>query len=179
MPVSQGASLGEIKKEVAKFMTWREFNYNCHISLKHRFAYFETPKVGCSSIKYAMMHLELEGFSPRITDPHLTFYNMPTVKPYQLDTAHLYDVLFTDRFFRFSFVRNPFTRTLSAYLDKIKRPKRLAGSISRALGLMPGASTDMTFGEFLDFIIRTPAFQQDKHWRPQNQVLLYGLIEFH
>ena len=171
--------LPELKQRISTYMSWREFNFNCHISLKHEFVYLETPKVGCSSIKFAMMHLELEDFALRIEDPHLAFYNMPTVKPYQLDTDLLHEVLFSDRFFRFSFVRNPYTRTLSAYIDKIQRPEKLAGSISRALGVMPGSSIDMSYEEFLSFVLETPALKQDKHWRPQNQMLLHGLLDFH
>lgn len=67
--------------------------------------------------------------------------------------------------FRFAFVRDPYTRVLSAYLDKIAsgREPRFA----KWLGLPEGAS-------FLDFLRRISEQNVDamnRHWRPQSALI--------
>lgn len=68
--------------------------------------------------------------------------------------------------FRFTVVRNPYTRTLSAYLDKIER---------RALR----AGVESSFGDFLRKAKQQPRFlYSNAHWAPQSSLMLIPVHEF-
>ncbi|WP_306250816.1 sulfotransferase family protein [Parvularcula sp. IMCC14364] len=176
---AQIISYRDFHRSVNKRIKWHEFNLNCMISLKHRYLYVETPKVACSTIKLALMKLETEGLNYDAKVPHPTLFESPVVKPYHLSDELLHEVFFSDKFFRFSFVRNPYTRVLSAYLDKIDRKKNPVKQVRRALGHDAEADVDITFEQFLDAINLTKQRDQDKHWRPQSELLLNGYLDFH
>ncbi len=74
-----------------------------------------------------------------------------------------------DRFaslFKFTVVRNPYTRTLSAYLDKIER---------RALR----EGRESSFGDFLRKAKAQPRFlYSNAHWAPQSSLMLIPINKF-
>jgi ankyrin repeat protein len=101
------------------------------------------------------------------------------------DSVHVDDILSFQNFpltdprpFTFSFVRNPYARALSAYLDKIhagtgKKLARAAFCIQYKLD--PGI--DISFREFLHCVRSSTACELDPHWRTQaHNLLLGGLI---
>ena len=69
-----------------------------------------------------------------------------------------------EELFRFVIVRNPFTRTLSAYLDKVERRALRAGRESY----------------FKDFLVQLDAgkLHANGHWVPQSDLLLIPLDQF-
>lgn len=69
-----------------------------------------------------------------------------------------------DNFFRFVFVRNPFTRTLSAYLDKVER---------RAVEKNKPSS----FKSFL-YQLEAGRLHSNAHWAPQYNLLLIPVDQF-
>ena len=83
-----------------------------------------------------------------------------------------------DKYFKFTFVRNPFTRVLSAYLDKIVR----VGSHrhSRRYGqwaAKKGASNTPSFADFCNYL-DDGGLYEDAHWAPQLDCLLIPVSEF-
>jgi hypothetical protein len=72
----------------------------------------------------------------------------------------------SEGWFRFTFVRNPFVRVLSCYLDKIVNsiPERMR--LLPILGLDPKAGAP-DFRSFLEAIAATPLPDHDVHWAPQ------------
>lgn len=66
--------------------------------------------------------------------------------------------------FRFTFVRNPYTRLLSAYLDKVERKALMRGRAS-------------SFGEFVDYLERGGLYR-NLHWAPQHALLLLPTERF-
>ncbi len=74
-----------------------------------------------------------------------------------------------DRFaslFKFTVVRNPYTRTLSAYLDKIERRAVREGRES-------------SFGDFLRKAKKHPRFLYgNAHWAPQSSLMLIPVSQF-
>lgn len=69
-----------------------------------------------------------------------------------------------EKMFRFTVVRNPFTRTLSAYLDKIERRAR-------------SAQRESSFCEFLQGLANGKLYS-NAHWAPQHSLLLLPFDDF-
>lgn len=177
--------MGKAKREFRKddifdYMSWREFNYCANISLKHKYLYIETPKVACSTIKNSLMRLEIDDLPYDTKKIHVSIFESPLLKPYQLPPDLLSEVLFGDSFFRFSFVRNPYTRILSAFLEKILRNHPNTQNLREQLNLHPDEKGALaTFEEFLHIIDATAATEHDRHWRPQHLLLLEGWLNMH
>lgn len=71
--------------------------------------------------------------------------------------------------FKFTFVRNPFTRTLSAYLDKIAGRKPQSEPFYD--WFRPATPREQTFTDFCDFLA-AGGLWGDMHWAPQAGILL-------
>src|ERR1700722_16343751 len=100
-----------------------------HYSSRYRYLYVDTPKVACSTIKYTLQCAELGQQATTRTNPIPARYGYSSSlldihdrrkSPLRWpgDAYELQEFVRTSRF-AFCFVRNPFSRTLSAYLDKI------------------------------------------------------------
>jgi hypothetical protein len=74
-------------------------------------------------------------------------------------------------YFKFSIVRNPYTRTLSAYLDKIARGKVVPKDLLRVSGGKPPSFLD--FCRYLD----QGGLYDGVHWAPQTSMLVIPLSE--
>jgi hypothetical protein len=72
------------------------------------------------------------------------------------------DIL-SDDVFIFSFVRNPYERILSCYLDKIKNPKNYLGFLRYGNRFYK----EMNFEDFLEEVNKIPDAEADKHFRSQ------------
>jgi len=139
------------------------------ISFKNKYIYFEVAKSGSTSLKHMLHQVEKLGL-PRVGNipPHALPLSSPFVKPYQLTRQQLVEIFADRSFFKFSFVRNPYVRLLSGYLDKIVHAEPEKQLILRALGRdKPDSSTDVSFAEFVDVIAQQPPGQRNKHWRLQ------------
>jgi len=173
--------ISDFENELAAFMTLREFNYQVNISLKHKYVYLEVAKAACSTIKKRLIDYEVAPLSYGDRKIHTDNFSSPFVKPFQLDSTALQHILFSGEFYRFSFVRNPYARVLSAYLDKIVQHKPQVRKVLRILGLPDDddavAGTDLTFEQFVESIENTPLKSLDHHWRPQYLQLMHPLLK--
>ena len=79
------------------------------------------------------------------------------------------EVIDFERLFKFIFVRNPYTRTLSAYLDKIVRGKGVPETLTNGC--------ESTFLEFCQFL-RDGGLYSNIHWAPQTSIMLLPLRDF-
>ena len=107
-------------REFAPKITWIEINQNFQISLLYKFLYVETAKVACSTIKSRLYPYILNGLLPP-KEVHPGVFGSPFARPFQLPSDFNKRIISGDDFFRFTFVREPVERVLSAYLDKISR----------------------------------------------------------
>lgn len=146
-------------------------NYLYNISRKHRVLYVETPKVACSTIKRGLQLAEGNGDVP--SDVHKRA-DSPMASP--KDDPALFQEAVFGSYFRFCFVRNPFGRILSCYLDKFvkspwERERRLP-----AFGFPPEYS--LSFKEFLTIIADQPNKDKDIHWMPQVDLLSIDVVSY-
>ena len=153
----------------AKYTTLEQLNYAVYVSLKNKYVFVETAKVACSTIKLTLQRFELgdENFSrENFEDIHDRNFS-PLLKLQQVPN---FDVLLKqDHYFRFCFVRNPYTRILSAYLDKIAgnsfREKSIV--LSQLGHNMRDMSIPISFEQFVSAVEKQPLSMMDNHWRPQ------------
>jgi len=75
-----------------------------------------------------------------------------------------------ESFFKFVFVRNPYTRVLSAYRDKISGGRRQARKFHR-WATRKGLSADPCFANFCRYLAEAGLYE-DPHWAPQKDCLL-------
>jgi hypothetical protein len=168
----------------------RYFSYDKHrffnlleSSERFKYAYIETPKVACSTIKYYLQLLEYDGDRSKI------YYNVhirsesPIRRVHELkySEAQITQLLLGAEYFHFTFVRNPYTRVLSCYLEKIvqrmftndfvQQDMKKKGTDERFANLGIDVSVDVSFVEFLRAVKNQSINEMDIHWMPQADIL--------
>lgn len=143
-------------------------NYLCHWSMTHRFVYVEVPKAGCTTIKRVLQQAEAGGTltyeRPGIVHDRA---HSPLLAPKD-DPAGFREAL-RGGSFCFCFVRNPFTRTLSAYLDKMVANGHERRRLAPKLGLDPDRPP--SFAGFLGAVAEQANQDRDIHWKSQAYLL--------
>ena len=175
------SDLGPVTREYVKAMGWRSVNMHTHISLVHSYVYIEVPKAGCGTMKATLGGLEAARKGPglvrRVQEvPHNRINATPFVKPFQLPPDLLEETLASTSYRRFTVVRDPATRVLSSYLEKIVQGLKQSEPIAATLGI---PASEITFEQFLGVIDEQPSREQDPHWRRQADHLGWGIIDYH
>ena len=148
-----------------------------HASRKHRFIYVANPKVGCSSIIWTLRRFE--GGDPELTPDRVGDIHdrrgSPLVRLSDLDSPR---PLEDPDYFRFTFVRNPFDRLMSCYLQKIVRDTPERATLLTLLGRPPRDDDSIGFDEFIEAISKQTPAEMDPHWRVQGRQTLQDVIEY-
>ncbi|MDK3074537.1 sulfotransferase family 2 domain-containing protein [Sedimentitalea sp. JM2-8] len=113
----------DMKQALQDRMPLRQVNEALLISLRNRFMFARVPKVANSSLKHLIYNMEKMPWSDPIREDMVHDSNYgPVLRPALLgyESPILHRALFSDRFFRFTFVRNPYARALSGYLDRYR-----------------------------------------------------------
>lgn len=154
-----------------------DFVHSTYCSLKHHYFYGESPKTGCSTIKKVLIQAEL-GERFHFDFPDYIHYRefTPFLKVSQVGQLERFfqrqDIL------KFCFVRNPYTRLLSCYLDKIKKDKFQSRQIKIQLGLDPDNQASISFQDFVEAVVQQPVEKMDQHWRIQYYQTFQSNIEY-
>jgi Sulfotransferase family len=160
-----------------------EFNYAYNLSLKNNYLYIENAKSACTTIKHNLGVLEFSDAGigddlPRkyLDNVHANVIGTPFVKPFMLGEKVFNELIADGHLTIFTAVRNPFTRILSAYLDKVTR--KLPESIEIYEYLESPISTDLSFKDFLKAIaaMKNDGRVLEKHWREQSLQCGSGLL---
>ena len=180
------ADLGPVTREYVAAMGWRSVNLHTHISLVNRYAYVEVPKAGCGTMKATLGGMEAARMGPAMVgrvqeNPHDRMRATPFVKPFQLSPAMLEEVFTSSDFRRFTVVRDPASRALSGYIEKIGQGLKQSEPIVAAINASTGrdvAPADITLEQFLDVIGAQSSRDQDPHWRRQADNLGLGIVDY-
>ncbi len=164
----------------------RQFNEAFLISLPNRFVFARMPKVANSTLKHLIYSMEKMPWGRPIRDDliHDSHYGTVT-RPAMLGFSSqiLHDALFSDQFFRFTVVRNPYAKTLSGYLDRYMSPnssiRRIVNKIAAANGWLPSQDGDVTFSTYLRAIGDMPTRHMEVHVSPQVTQSLHDLVSYH
>ena len=149
-----------------------------YFSERFGYTYVSTAKVACSTIKHVMQRAEsgpsqssrddsssnpygYSDFLLKVHDRNQSLLRWPANN----DELHQ----FIGRSRRvFCLIRNPFTRVLSAYLDKIAANLNRRRAFMAELGVADVAPDDVvTFVDFLRLVRAQPVESMNGHWRPQ------------
>ena len=103
--------------------------------------------------------------------------------------AEAMEILNDKNYFKFSIVRNPWTRIISAYLDKFvikphirksfflpRNIKEVIEASYKSKGLEPDYKKSISFRQFVEYVSTTDDKYLDGHWKPQH--LYLGDTEF-
>lgn len=180
------AELGKTTRAYVKSMGWRSLNLHTHISLVNRYVYVEVPKAGCGTMKATLGGMEAARQSQAAVlrvqeNPHDRSKATPFVKPFQLPPDLLEEALRGRKWTRFTVVREPASRLLSGYLEKIRQGLQQSEPILAALkeqGSGPDLAQDISFAEFVEVVAAQDSRDQDPHWRRQTDQIGFGIIDY-
>jgi hypothetical protein len=173
------SSLRELLCRLANRVTWPEADYL--LDPQQRFIYCPIAKAACSSVK--RWFLEISGDTRPFRghdDARLAEYTL------RMQHGAALSLLRNERVFTFTFVRNPWSRLVSAYLNKCLTLNKISERFLRSLGqgneveqgrvlrLQP----TVTFRQFVHFLSTGNSRQFDVHWRPQYLFLRDNRFDF-
>ncbi|HKV52567.1 MAG TPA: sulfotransferase family protein [Gemmatimonadaceae bacterium] len=153
--------------------------YGSFAHLNDRVVYLEVPKAACTVVKMTLR--ELYSSTPLTLFPHQSRQtrrrmfvharaNAPLPALTELDDAAQRELLEEPDVLRFTVVRNPYTRCVSAWRDKVYLCEPTVEDVYRAVrGGAPdlGAKRPVEFPEFVSHVERTIGPSSDAHWRRQ------------
>ncbi len=182
----KASDLGKTTGAFVRSVGWRSVNLHTHISLVNRYVYFEVPKAGCGTMKATLGGLEAARLNATAVEkvqerPHDRSLMSPFIKPFQLPADLLEEAMSSRKFNRFTVVREPASRLLSGYLEKICQGLQQAQPIFDILveqGHAPDSPSDISFAQFIDVVTAMPSRDQDPHWRRQTDQIGYGIVKF-
>lgn len=128
--------------------------------------YLNNPKAGCSSVKMSLWRLLADCDSGDVPDVHAI-----AGSPFDND-IFCFDGIASARVF--TFVRNPFSRLVSAYMNKIGGRNTVNREWFVKRYSLP-AEKEISFDLFVDLIHADSPDMLDPHWRPQYINILYPL----
>jgi sulfotransferase famil protein len=160
----------------------------CLVGRSRRFVYAYVPQAACTSLKRWMAAVEgllpLPANGSRQPGIHAFVKSRAALPPHEAPS-----ILRDPQWFKFAFVRNPLSRLVSAYLDKVVPGKWTAARLVRnfqcqnpqvawwqrlVAALRADVKRGLTFRQLVEQLGRERLDKLDEHFRPQS-LLLAGL----
>ena len=150
--------------------SWEKSKWRFRFTDQHRFLYSPVPKVASSTLAKSLYKLTQGKRPPKGTtskEASNVFANQDA--PNDVLMCQLKSILIRGDYFTFSFVRNPYTRILSAFLDKILKAHQI--DYRSPLNLHSVGTEEVTFLDFLQQVQHVDFSRLDPHFRPQWHLL--------
>jgi len=175
-------AIRDFENQLKDKMSAPQFDYYANPSLRNNYFYMENPKVASTTILKWLQEKEVDGDLDIKGNPHERD-NSPIVRMSSLENSERYKVLESDEIYRFTFVRNPYSRLLSAYISKVVknlRPKREILSIINAKPVdeIEDLSQEVSFSEFVEVVCSQKSRDMNAHWKPQSAQVLLGVVNY-
>ncbi len=150
--------------------------YLANISDRFKYFYLANPKSASTGILRALQLAEVDGDTARVPEfihdrAHSPLLN---ISGSQFSPEEIFGGA---EFFRFTYVRNPFSRALSAYLEKVVREPAERARLLPTLGLATDAQ--ISFLEFLTAIHNQRDSWRDIHWATQTRLIQCRNFGYH
>jgi len=152
---------------------------NIDVLPQQRILYLPIPKCASTTIRMALSAMIGE-FPPCALQVHLR-RRSALRSPKQVGASAFHRLVQDQTALRFSFVRNPYDRLVSAWADKFQGKPLAPGDAyvdvylrrRRAMGLALPKNADgtLSFADFVHFVAATADDPVDGHWRPQSDLL--------
>jgi len=179
---------GALEAEFFKFKRSAEIDFHFCFSMRNNYLYFPVPKAANSTVKLLLSRQELgPGHAHLLNEETSMLHNHmvgPLLSPMYFRTREdiLREVCIDGDFFRFSMVRNPYTRILSCYLDRFCRKGmtyRYMQRQSSRYGLPFKVGKIISFLEFVKLTDAIPTIVElDQHIRPQYAQIHADIIPY-
>ncbi len=167
-------------ENISSGLTQNLLNDVINISFNHKYIWFKNAKVASSTLSKSLQTYEIGKIKGLKAIPHPPIQESLFIKPYQLPIATLNQILNNDSHFRFTFVRNPYVRLVSAYLEKVKRNKREKLNILKGLNLpLDQIDRHISFEEFIHSIAQLAPNKRDRHWQLQAMTTCARWVKHH
>lgn len=158
----------------------KRMSYASWVDMDKGYLFIETPKVACTTIKVALQQISGFALPEKVMQIH---YRTPAEKFVANISNYLecLDDIASDKVFKFAFVRNPYTRLISAYQDKIVNSKgdfweRYRTQIRVFNDL--DSHQEIQFKHFINYVCALPDNKRDIHWRSQFNLLKPQIIPY-
>lgn len=204
---SDGAASERIDELAEYFGTFWHLDWAVHIDPAGRFVYFDNPKVATGTIKRSL-HAQADPYMDLDQVSEHARYLSPLKRPANFSPDELEALLWGPDVLRVGFVREPLSRALSAYRDKIANIEAMAllgmlletppttkrdqtlhrpaanrkasrQAVLSALGRDPDDwQQDISFVDFLRALDVSNGREANMHWRPQHLNLPVEKVEF-
>lgn len=142
---------------------------------KYDTVFITNPKAGCSSIKLMLFKAHTGDYT---LDPPNVHAERILPRPSSVGWDRVASML-SGGAYRFTFVRHPIKRAISAYNDKIISQRFAhAGKVQRALGRQENPNEPVSLDDFVAALEAQPVEEMDPHWRPQHINIMHSSIEY-
>ncbi|MEM1302797.1 MAG: sulfotransferase family 2 domain-containing protein [Pseudomonadota bacterium] len=178
------STLSEI---LPNYQSRRHLLQNVHLPARTyggpKFLYMKNHKAACTNVLTLLItqiHAALS--SEAVLDISMdAVHNLPTdylrAGARGLDWPTVEDALFGPEWFRFTIIREPLNRTVSAWSDKLQGNTRQRRDLNKVLGRDP--ETEISLPAFLDIIAQDDTARMiDRHWRPQHLEISFDQVRY-
>lgn len=171
-----------IEAMLKNYHSERHMLQTCHVgAFGTPFVYMKNHKAACTTILASVMGAmkrqrgDADGLD--MATVHTPPSNLLRAGPRAISSDQLDALLNDPKVFKFTIVRDPVARTVSAWADKIAKKDVQHKSLMKHLGR--DKSEDLSLSAFLDIIAQNPqALDFDRHWRPQRKEISYDQISY-
>ena len=191
----QKQELQGVKRGICESLYLSQYDYFANPSFANKYFFMENPKVASTTLLKALQSQELGNGSEGHKHPPHDREKSPIPLISELNDEDQWRMYFSDEIFRFSFVRNPYSRLLSGYLSKIDthwspeaEAKALKNHVPKVqiLATIKGVSRDdivdinepVSFDEFVEVVCSESGKSMNPHWKPQVEQMLVNTINF-
>lgn len=147
-----------------------------YISLKNKYFFHSVGKAANSTVKHFLYLGEARGTRFKYENVHDRRLS-PLISPFQLTEENLLEIFNSQDFFKFTFVRNPYSRLLSCYLDRIV-PKKSTPYKELVRYLEKDIGYEVSFQEFIETICKQSVYEQNNHWRVQYYDTMSDIVNY-
>ena len=169
----------------------RRLRYSSFVSIPKRYMYFEVPKAACTQMKELLCTVEKAAptklFTGAVRETRRDMFiharqSVPLPSLADLDDKTQMEVLESPDFLRMTFVRNPYTRLVSAWKNKVRLCEPGFEDVYlQTKGHLPElhAKSLITFDEFVEYVAtRCDLRTCDSHWRRQVDHTFFAALNF-